>query len=115
LTSLVKKIDRRLEAEAGKGPRPPGVYVLFDSTPGGLDNQLRALAQKESLKHVLFGIGPPPRDYEVSREADVTVVIYKIGNRRLEPVTANFALRECELDDDKIDAIVGALCQVLDR
>lgn len=113
MTGLVKKMDERLHA--AKGQRPPGVYVLFDSNAAGLDNQLRALAEKEALRHVLLGIGPPPEDYQVSREADVTVVIYKVGRRRQEAVTANFALRACELDDAKIDAIVKALSEALPR
>ncbi len=49
----------------------------------------------------------------MSRAADVTVVIYKVGRRRTEPVTANFALRACELDGDRIDDVVQALCEAL--
>jgi hypothetical protein len=115
LTGLVKKIDQRLEAAGTRGPRPPGVYVLYDSKAGGLDNQLRTLAEKEGLKRVSLCIGAPPRDYEVSGEADVTVVIYKVGRRPQQKVTANFALRECELDDARIDAIVQALTEALPR
>jgi hypothetical protein len=49
----------------------------------------------------------------VSPEADLTVVIYRLGNKRQEPVAANFALRKGELDDAKADAIVKALADVL--
>jgi hypothetical protein len=115
LTSLVKKIDQRLDAAGAKGPRPPGVYVLYDSKVTCLDNQLRQMAEKEGLKRVSLCIGAPPRDYEVSSQADITVVIYKVGRRPQQKVTANFALRECELDDARIDAIVGALSEALPR
>src|SRR5262249_6667041 len=113
LTSLVKKFDRRLAATAGKSPRPPGAYVIFVNNADGLDKRLRAMAEKAALKHVSVCIGTPPQNYEVSGEADVTVVIYRLGRRRLEPVTANFALRKGELDDAKADAIVKALSAVL--
>ena len=112
LTSLVKKIDRRLAA-AGKSARPQGVYVIFVNNADGLDKRLRAMAEKAALKNVSLCIGTPPKNYEVSGEADVTVVIYRIGRRRLEPVTANFALRKGELNEAKTDAIVKALSAVL--
>jgi hypothetical protein len=115
LTSLVKKIDQRLDAAAGKTPRALGVYVLFDSNAGGLDRQLRGMAEKETLKRVSLCIGAPPGDYEVTREADVTVVIYRVGRRRQEKVTANFALRKGELDEAKADAIVKALSEALPK
>lgn len=115
MTSLVKKIDQRLDAAARKGARSPGVYVIFVDNAGGLDRQLRELAEKETLKRVSLCIGPPPGDYEVAREAEVTVVIYRVGRRRREPVTANFALRKGELDEAKADAIVKALSDVLPR
>src|SRR5947209_11583084 len=114
LTSLVKKIDQRLQT-ARKTGRPPGVYILFDSSAGGLDKQLRELAEKEKLTSVSLCIGTLPRNYEVNKEADVTVVIYRIGGRRQEPVTANFAFRKGELDEAKADAIVKALSDILPK
>lgn len=114
LTSLVKKIDQRLQT-VRKTARPPGVYVLFDSKAGGLADQIRGMAKKEAIQRVLLCIGPPPRNYQVNGEAAVTVVIYRIGKRRLEPLPANFALRRGELDEAKVDAIVKALSDVLPR
>jgi hypothetical protein len=115
LTGLVKKIEKRLGAAAGKGPRPAGVFVIFDSKTEGLDKQLRALAEKKKLQHISLCIGPPPEDYEVSKDADITVVIYKIGKRRGEKVLANFALRKGELDKAKSKEIVKALSDVLPK
>jgi hypothetical protein len=114
LTSLVKKIDQRLAAAAGKTPKPAGVYVLFVSNSEGLDKRLRGMAEKVGLKHVNLCIGAPAQEYEVAREADVTVVIYR-GPEGEEKVTANFALRKGELDEAKADAIVKALSKVLPK
>jgi hypothetical protein len=115
LTGLVKKIDQRVDAAAGKTPRPLGAYIIFVSNSDGLDGRLRGMAEKEALKRVSLCIGAPPKNYEVANEADVTVVIYTVGRRPEQRVTANFALRKGELDEAKADAIVKALSEVLPK
>ena len=111
MTSLVKKIDQRVEAATA---RNLGVYVIFVNNSDGLDQRLRGMAEEETLKRVNLCIGAPPKNYEVASEADVTVVIYEVS-RRGQPVTANFALRKGELDDCQADAIVEALSKVLPK
>jgi hypothetical protein len=113
LTGLVKKIDQRVGAADGKTKRAPGAYVIFDSKADGLDKRLRGLAEKEGLKHVSLCIGAPPEDYDVSKEADVTVVVYSLGRRPEQKVTANFALRKGELTEKKADAILKAISDML--
>ena len=115
MTSLVKKIDQRLDAAAGKTPQPLGAYVLFVSNRDGLDRRLRETAEKEGLKRVSLCIGDPPKDYAVAGEADVTVVIYNPNRRTKQIVTANFALRKGELDEAKVEAILKALSEVLPK
>ena len=115
MTSLVKKIDQQVDAASAKRARPVGAYILFVNNADGLDKRLRALAEKEALKRVSLCIGAPPANYEVSGEAEITVVIYRVGRRRQEPVTANFALRKGELDDAKADAILKALSEALPK
>jgi hypothetical protein len=115
LTGLVKKMDEKVDAVAGKWPRGLGVFVIVDNRADGMDKKLKDFATKEKLKRVSFGIDTPPKNYEVSGAADVTVVIYKLGQRRREPVTANFALRKHELDKAKTEAIVKALADQLPK
>jgi hypothetical protein len=115
LTGLVKKIDQRLQAAAGKTPRALGVYVIFVSNTQGLDQQLRGMVEKEGLKRVNLCIGAPPGAYAVAQEADVTVVIYNPGWRPEQHVTANFALRKGELDESKGNGIVNALSAMLPK
>jgi len=102
LTGLAKKIDQRLDEAAAKQPqgRHWGVFIIFDSDAKGLDQQLRATAEKEALKRVSLCLGSPPAAYEVSKEAAVTAVIYNRGK-----VAANFALRKGQLDEAKRDAV----------
>lgn len=113
MTSLVKKIDQRLETAVGKTSRPLGAYVLYMNNNGDLEPSLRALAETEALQRVALGIGVPPPEYAVANEADVTVVVYNPARRGQQRVTANFALRKGELQDARIDEIVQAVGAVL--
>jgi hypothetical protein len=113
LTSLVKKIEKRMAAAEGKTKRKLGAYFIFVNNSNGLDQQLRDMAKKESLKHVGLGIGAAPQDYALASEAEITVVIYDIGRRNQQHVQANFAVRQGRLDDATADAIVKALSGVL--
>jgi hypothetical protein len=113
LTSLVKKIDQRMQAAAGKTPRHLGVYVLFMNRTNGLEQRIRSMAEKAGLKRVDLGIDVPPQDYAVANEADVTVVVYNPGRRRQQKVTANFALRKGELNEARIADIVQAIAAVV--
>jgi len=112
LTSLVKKIDQRMQAAVGKTRRELGAYVMVMNNGNGLDQRLRRLAETEGLQRVALGIGAPPADYEVANEADVTVVVYSPARRGDQHVTANFALRKGELKD-RIEDIVKAIGDVL--
>jgi hypothetical protein len=113
LTSLVKKIDQRMQGAVGKTQRELGVYVLHMNNENGLDQRLRTLAEKEAIKRVALGIGAPPADYAVANEADVTVVVYPPARRGRQTVSANFALRKGELNDTTINAIVKSIADVL--
>ncbi|MFO0966821.1 MAG: hypothetical protein U0793_14710 [Gemmataceae bacterium] len=113
MTSLVKKIDERMQAAVHKTRRPAGAFVMFLSDAPGLDQDLRTLADKEALKQVPLGIGAPPPDYAISPDADLTVVVYPPAWRRDQKVVANFALRKGELDAATADAIVTAISAVL--
>jgi hypothetical protein len=114
LTSLVKKIDETVNAASGKyqGGRRLGAFVISGDAAGRAD-QLRGMAECESLQRVTLCIGAAPPRYEVNPAADVTVVIYTPGRPGQNTVTANFALRECDLDETKADEIVAALAKVL--
>jgi hypothetical protein len=51
----------------------------------------------------------------MTKEAEVTVVIYNLGLRPQQKVMANFALRKGDLDEAKSDAIAKALSDMLPR
>ncbi len=116
LASLVKKIDDTVHAASGKyvPGQKLGVFVIMPDSPG-LADQLRGLAKSESLRHVNLAIGAAPPRYEVNPAADMTVVIYTPGRPGQNVVRANFAVRECQLDETMSDEIVAALANVLPK
>jgi hypothetical protein len=116
LTSLVKQIDDTVNEAAGKQKNGQhlGTFVIIGEAEGRAE-QLRKLAEKEGLKQMSLCIGTAPPRYEVSNEAEVTVVIYTVGRPGQQQVVANFALRKGELDETKRDAIVAALSKVLPK
>lgn len=100
-------------AAHGKTKRQLGAFVMVTQDNTGLEQRLRDVAEKEKIQRIALGIGAPPAEYEIAKEADVTVVVYSPARRGLQKVTANFALRKGELDDAKTDAIVQAVAAVL--
>src|SRR6266567_2184071 len=100
LTSLVKKLD----AETGKNKSARmGSFVVFLSDDEGMEEKLKDLAKKEGLKNIILTLDNPagPRAYNVTKDADVTVVLY---NKRT--VKANHAYKKGEFKAKDIEAIL---------
>lgn len=107
LTSLVKKID----AETAKNKSAKmGSFVVFCTDDDKLEDKLKALATKEGLKNIVLSIDNPagPDKYGVSKDADITVVLY---NQR--KVAANHTFKKGELTSKAIDAIVSDIPKIL--
>ena|ERR1043165_4322460 len=107
LTSLVKKID----AETAKNSKARmGSFVVFTSDDEKLEGQLKDLATKQSIKQTILSIDNPagPKGYNVSKDADVTVVFY--NNRK---VMANHAFKKGELNAAAIERIMADLPKIL--
>jgi hypothetical protein len=115
LTGLVKKIDKQLEEASPyhKSSNKLGVFVVFCTDDAGFPRRLPDLIAKDQLKQIVLSstnaAGPPK--YRVAKEADLTIVIYANRNS----VVANFALRKGELDENRTEAILKALTQVLPK
>jgi hypothetical protein len=107
LTSLVKKID----AETAKNSKAKmGSFIVFLSDKENLGDQLKALAKKESIKSCIFCLDnvAGPDMYNVSKDADVTVILYK-----KQKVAVNHAYRKGELNDKAIEQIISELPKIL--
>ncbi len=106
LTSLVKKLD---EATVKNRNRKLGSFVVFLSD-AGLAEQLIALAQKEKIEQTILALGEAagPEGYDVSAEADVTVVLY--AGR---VVKANYAFKKGKMTADDVTRIVRDLAKIV--
>ena len=107
LTSLVKKID---EATAKNAKAKMGSFVVFCNDDEKLEDKLKELAEKEKLSKCVLTIDQPsgPKSYKISKEADVTVVLY---NKR--KIMANFAFKKGDLKDKNIEEIIDSLKEIL--
>jgi len=107
LTKLIKKLD----AETAKNKdKSMGSFVVFLSDKEGLEKDLAALAEKEKIQKTVLSIDNPggPKEYEVAKDADVTVVLYV--DRK---VMKNHAFKKGELTDKDIEKIVSEVPTIL--
>ncbi len=109
MTSLVKKID---DATKQHSDARMGSFVVFCNDSDNLEKQLKDLAGKEKIEKTVLTIDNPtgPSNYHIAKDADVTVLLYVN-----KTVKANFAFRKGELNDQKIEDVLGALPKILDK
>lgn len=107
LVKLIKKID---QATAKHEDAKMGSFVVFLSDSGSLEKKLKEVADKENIKTTILSIDNPagPQGYKVSKDADVTVVLYTDHK-----VKANYAFAKGELKDKDIDTVVASLSKIL--
>jgi hypothetical protein len=106
LASLVKKIDEKI---GGNGELKSFVVITPRKGENPADS-LKKLAAHAGIKHVPLTIGESPDgppDYELAREADVTVLMWAD-----QKVKVNHAFKG-ELTDKDIGAIVADISKVL--
>lgn len=107
LTSLVKKLD---EATAKNTSARMGSFVVFCSDDEGLEKKLKELADKEKLKKIVLSIDNPagPKNYNVAKDADVTVVYYNKRN-----VKVNKAFKKGELKETDVEKLVEEVSKIV--
>jgi len=109
LTSLVKKLDK---ATADNKSSRMGSFVVFLSNEEGLEQKLKDLAKKENLKHTILTIDnvSGPKGYDIPKDADVTVVLYKH-----KTVKVNHAYKKGEFTEKDADQVVKDLSKILPK
>jgi len=107
LTSLIKKLDACC---AKNSSAKLGSFVVFCSDSEGLESKLKDVAKEAKLKKVVLSIDNPagPEKYNVSKDADVTVVLYVKHTAK-----ANFAFKKGEMKDKDVEAIMKAIPKIL--
>lgn len=107
LANLIERID----AATGKNTDcKMGSFVVFLSDDQALEKDLKKLADQKALKHTVLSIDNPagPQNYNVSKDADITVVLYK--ERK---VKANHAFKKGELKRADIEKVLGDVTKIL--
>jgi hypothetical protein len=107
LAALIKKIDAVTEQNKN---HEMGSFVVFLSDKEGLDKDLQKLANESGLHKIVLSIDNPagPQKYKISKDADVTVVLY-----REHVVKANYAFRKGQLREKDVEKIVGDVSKIL--
>ncbi|MEQ8787415.1 MAG: hypothetical protein RIC55_14015 [Pirellulaceae bacterium] len=107
LTRLVKQLDA---AAAKHREQEMGAFVVFLSDDAELPAKLKAAAKNHQLKHVVLSTfdAAGPEGFEVSADADVTVVLY-----REFVVKANHAFRRGELGEKHAAKVLADLPKIL--
>jgi hypothetical protein len=109
LTSLVKKIDA---ATGEHSDCSMGSFVVFCSDDEGLKDKLADLAKTQKLEHTVLTLDNPsgPPGYKVSKDADVTVILYV-----KKTVKVNHAYAKGEFTAKDVDMIVGEVSEILPK
>jgi hypothetical protein len=105
------KLAARLDAATVKHEKQSlGSFVVLLSEADGLDERLAAAAKKHRLTKTVLSIDAPagPEGFNVSADADVTVVLY-----REFQIMANHAFRQNELNDKAIERILADLATIV--
>jgi len=106
LTTLIKKIDAVNE----KNKESMGSFVVFLGEEEGLKAQLKKLAEESGLKNTVLSIDNPagPKGYNVSKDADVTVVLYVDRT-----VKSNHSFAKGGLNEKSVEKIISEVPSIL--
>jgi hypothetical protein len=101
----------RLDAATGKHSRQQmGSFAVFLSEKQGLADELKEVAKKQDLRHLILTIDAPagPDGFNVSKEADVTVLLYVDHS-----VKANHAFKRGELSERAVEKVLADLPKIV--
>jgi hypothetical protein len=109
LGKMAAGLDKAVADDKAAGLRAWVTFLSDDQT--ALDSKIVEWGKKYALRDVPLGVfenvdGPP--SYRLSRDADVTVLLFV--NRK---VVANFAFREGELTDERVADVLKTVPSIL--
>lgn len=104
--ALIKKIDAANQKAGDK----MGSFVVFLSDDEQLPTKLKETADKANLQRTVLSVdnAAGPKGYNVSRDADVTVVLYSDHT-----VKANYTFPKGKLNEKSVDQVVAGLSKIL--
>ena len=107
VTKLIKELDA---ATAKNGDAKMGTFFVFLSDDESVQTKLKELAKKEDLKKTVLTVdnAAGPQKYEIAKDADVTVVLYK-GR----VVKANYTFKKGVMKDKDVETVLSDLPKIL--
>jgi hypothetical protein len=107
MAKLLKKID---ETTVKNAKSEMGSFAVFLSESKDLEDKLKDLAKKEDLKKCVLSIDnlSGPKDYNVSKDADLTVVLYV--DRKVQ---ANYSFKKGEIKDADIEKVIADVSKIV--
>jgi hypothetical protein len=104
---LVKALEK---ATADNAKAEMGSFVVFLTDDDKAEKSLAKMSEDAKLKNVVLAIDNPagPKGYDVSKDADLTVVLYT--ERK---VKVNYSFAKGKITDKDIDAIVADVSKMV--
>ena len=109
LTSLVKKVDEKLQAD----DKLRAFVVINSDQSDSLEDSIKETAKKNSLKKIpitLFESASGPPKYKLHKDAQVTVMMW-VGGK----VKVNHAFRSGEFNSNSIDKVLEDIPKLLEK
>ncbi|WP_439625270.1 hypothetical protein [Gemmata sp.] len=109
--AALQKLIAMLEEAATKYSKQElNTFVVFCSAESGLEPRLKDVAEKVKLKHVILAIDAPegPEKYNIAKDADVTVIVYKDLR-----VVGNHTFAKGKLDDKALEAVAADVAKIV--
>jgi arsenate reductase-like glutaredoxin family protein len=109
LASLVKEIDNTVSKNSSQNMKAFVVYLGDD--PAAAEKKLQAMAKKHKITKTpltVFQTEEGPPNYRISRDADVTVLMWSSRN-----VKANVAFGKKPLTKEDIQKVVKSTAKIL--
>jgi hypothetical protein len=109
LARLVKKIDETVGKNEGK--KMASFLVVLAEDADKVAPKLETLAQQQNIKNVpltVFDGEAGPESYKISKDADVTVLLWTDQN-----VKVNHAFKAGDLNDKAIEQVVADTAKIL--
>ena len=109
MTDLIKKLDA--EVAKRKSAKLRAIVIIL-SDDDAVETNLKDFGEKQGIKHVNLAIMEPtgPKHYKLSKEADVTVLIYK--KRKVE---ANHTFKKGELNEKGVERILADVPKIASK
>jgi hypothetical protein len=107
VTKLIKQLDAATVKNGGKSM---GSYAVFMSDSDQMQTKLEGLVKSAGLKKFIVSIDNPsgPKEYQISKDAAVTVLLY---NEFV--VAANHSFAKSDLRDSDVTRIVSDVSKIV--